>query len=1346
MPVLTQAQQTELSKSLRKTLESAFMQATDSWVNKIKDSAANDNDPNTQAKRRAPNGASPSGQMEAVRRLTKSIKNLNKFVDNAEENFGDLNKTMTSSVKNLGKHMDAAGDIYGDLNKTLKGYHSELERTERLYGDVQSKMTRTIRDHQKVSDVMGDQLKVHKKMADIDNIRINREKEYVTHLRDMNKAAKEFVEQVRESQNNPNPNTPDGPGNDNGPGPGGRGAQQLGLFGKAAQLAGNKLTSLASVSTGLKMIWSDMQYAMSTSAKVGVNTLTDSLQMGMTARSLLEMQSEFRADAMRMSGGTNEWTSTLRKSQMDLVTFTGSLAEANKVNAELRNSYLKMGFSIDDITSMLGKTSDGMISNFTKMSAITGKTVSEIGKVMASITGSDENRELLLKMTKEQRAEYVQGQTKQLQQYTVLTGSVERAQQMMDQQNRNANRTALDRYKESIRMKAAGTMMGMDAGSMDTFVELSKKAPGTLTETDKTEMATIRDQLSRRIKELQGGNFQDQLMADTMVQRLDLSGLSLFDTSLDVKMDADAIADQQMSNLANVMNNTPFGKESVAILSSVDSVLKQSITPILASMLLAMGHQALGRGSIQNTRLGREVRAANQGISLGELDAQDREKQARKKASDDSRRRRRRGRMGRLARSVPGLGSNTMLAGLGSQIMNPSVGMAKYLKVGAGGVASLATMAGGALVDNNWDPKTASESKNKEHVMDSINTAGWAMMGATIGTFIAPGVGTAVGAAVGGISGAIYEFSNDNWAKTANEMKQKNFEQANERHSAEMKFMQAGWEYRKSNFDAFQKEAGPEFKSKVQTLMDKWNSSQTKEQQVSLDSVTKFADLKQYMSDKEFQYIEMMYKDEKSKMAERHNLEMTNMKAIHTLNLEKSGAYQALTKAEARMTALDDLDTTDLFTSNGLNVSDLKSITGTDDASVALGELRQIAKMSMSPDDYAKMKDSGMFADWSKALSEGKSELSLHQIDSDLGQDLAQKFLTSLEDGPARAALEKQAKAQMSRAESIIAGVDTKIVELEAAKADQQVSGKEVSELDNPMNWRIDQSKAASIDNLPMSNDAEGRADFGQYLQGLKLSDGQINRMGGTSEQDLINKVFSGNAITNKSLMQVVGDHLDGGLGAKIVGDKEERRLERMDLSQADMSTLGASSTLEVANKMRSEDSNVRDDTFAKLKAIKESRIMLRDQNTNADVIDTSSINMKNMMSTRHLNEPNQNVDIMTPSNYASVASGTQVGTSLDATAASVGTTSQSKSKTKSNGGSTAKSSGSKGGDKDQEVGNKDEHLEIAKQQLAATQQLDATIKENNNKLLEASAIESEKQMISRRPRSNMSNFNRGAV
>ena len=1052
--MLTQAQQVELTKAMAKSVESAFKQVSDGMMAQLRQQTANDNEP--PSTRRSTKGSSATAGMEANRRLTSSVKNLN-------------------------KHIGASADIFGDLNKTAKGYHSELERTMRLYGQVQDQMTVTYRAHRKMRDVIGQDVRAVTERMKVEEGRVKSEQEYVEHLKDMKKAAKDFVDEVKSSTTpGGGNNAPGGRNNNNNNNNNNQSSpfDKVDVIGDFVGEVSGKLLGLASISKGLTATFEDFQYALQTSSRVTMSTLTDSVQMGMSARALMEMQAEFRTDAMKTAGGLKSWTNNLKASQLDLIAYTGSLQEANKINAQLRNTYMKLGMSLEEVTDMLGTTSQGMMSNFTKMSAITGKTISEITKVVSSVTSTDENRELLLKMTKEQRTDFVKNQTALVTRYTMLTGSMERAQSMIEQQNRNRNKSSIDRFKESVRMRAAGGMVGIDSDVMARFAELNNKAPGSLTEDERAELANARGEIARRLNEMRSSDsMHERMVGDQMIAKLDLGENMVFDRGMDIKMDEAAVAEQQAKNLAATINNMTGGKEALGLLSSIDSVLKQSLTPLAAAALIYFGQRMMKTG-----------------VGLDVLDA----------LGD---RRNNDGKPGRKKRGF--IGKRTRTALLGREMLMQSQaagsGLGKAGKLLAKGGAPTAIVAQGAsmALDALWTPDTSDGTKAKEMTMDTIDTASMALMGATIGSFIAPGVGTAVGAALGGVVGAAYAFSNDDYFKTVSEIESNRHANESRKHDMEMKLVQAEWEYRKNNFEAFQQEAGPGFQGKMQELLDRHNSGLDDTQKVTLDGFAKYEDLRKTLSetlnDSELKKMDELYRDEKNNMAARHNKQMQNMRQIHNLNLQQTDAYKEVMKIESTMKALEDFDTNGWFSTDDIDADDLNTALGQGTVEDSAAVLRDIAKNSgaLTAAEFDKLASSGTFAQMANDMKQTGS-FDFDDIKDEESQKAMRKLFESMESG------EEGNKYFRDKLQTRLDSSNARVDDLDAQVKQRQTD-------------TVDGTQATK------GKDAESLKNMAAYIDG-RLSPEELKAAGFSSAQEVVDRMSKGDDVYSPEIKKALGE------------------------------------------------------------------------------------------------------------------------------------------------------------------------------------------------------------------------------
>lgn len=500
----------------------------------------------------------------------------------------------------------------------------------------------------------------------------------------------QLIQQLQQNSNNNNPNNPNTP-NDPPEPPENRMLSTL-----------TRWLSGFSIVSGLKKGYGELTTAASRGGIYDFSTQTDAIMMGMDGQELVELQANYRTSIMRATDGIDHWTESVRAAQSDLLPFTGTLKDAAAVTASLQNNLLNIGFSFDEANKVIGNSRVGLISNFKDLSAITGKTILEISDAMNNIVASDNGREVLRKIDKSQRADYVQTQAQLLKQYTQLTGSLDRASEIINDQMQRTKIDPKTRYVQSVKAMQAAVHSGMGYGDAKRLQQLTAMNPRMLMQDPKLNMefTKLRGQLHQNIKEMQGSsNFNTEWFGFFLEDMAGVAGMEAANTELDTPLKDTNIQQQQERNISAVLDGNSLAKETLTWIQRIE-----------ASVRSMLGLMVLGTA----------------GAILSNLDK---------------------------LKSIPLLGrGGTIPPTPGTPPITPtalSATMMKFAKAGGVGIASAGLA---ILADKMIKPETQIEEAKKNVTVSAIE---WAGVGATIGTFIAPGIGTAVGAALGGVAGAI---------------------------------------------------------------------------------------------------------------------------------------------------------------------------------------------------------------------------------------------------------------------------------------------------------------------------------------------------------------------------------------------------------------------------------------------------------------------------------------------------------------------------------------------------------------------------------------------------------------
>ena len=568
----------------------------------------------------------------------------------------EANRRLTQSVSSLDTHITNISKQFGDLSKNLQGSTNEML----LAAQVQAKIRKDILDDAEKQS----QLSKESKEA----------------IEDNNEAIKDSAEELKS-------------------------------FSEGMKDTVTGWMSNFSAMKGATQALDELQTAASRGGVYNLQTQIDSVLMGMNAKDLIDLQSTYRTDVLRNSNGLQGWTESLKNSQLDLIGFTGSLAEANKVSAQMRSTFMTVGTSFEDVTDIMGSGSGGLIGEMKKLSVTTGKTVSELNQINAGLVSSDDARRLLSKMTKDQRLSYLTSQGQTLRQYTMLTGSVERANDIIRTQQADSRMTFKDRFVQAQKMQVVADRLGMSPEESRRIAELKRMNPAQLAGSPDLllEQKKLFGELSRRLVLLQGSDQYYEENAGNIYARQVGDSLDAFNTALDNPISNEQASRAMDDSISKQIEGNELLTGALATQGRIESLLKNSLTQIAGGAIAGIG--ALLASS--RPGFGGKIIDRLKGVPI----------------------------------NVPG-GS-----GLSGPDSNTPTKPGKGLSRGASfGLAAVSGLAAGIVLDL-YDPKTQTQESAKNAAGDAITGAS---MGAMIGSVIAPGIGTAIGAGLGGIVGSIY--------------------------------------------------------------------------------------------------------------------------------------------------------------------------------------------------------------------------------------------------------------------------------------------------------------------------------------------------------------------------------------------------------------------------------------------------------------------------------------------------------------------------------------------------------------------------------------------------------------
>lgn len=601
------------------------------------------------------NSSSPTAGMEANRRLTGSVKNLNKNVD-------DLDK----SIQQLDKSTNDLSKTFSTLNRHVSENIRQNDKT--ISGNIQFRQE------------LGKLLAASKNYRNM-----------------MNTPGGSGGSGGGSGNNNNNQNnTPSAPDRETN-----------GILSNLADAMGQLGFKIGSFMSGVTGYVSDFTLSMKTGSQFNaIGTPIQAASMGLSAQEYIQLGATYRNQAMRLADGTNEWMSTIKSSQRDLLAYTGGdMLKAAEISSQMNSRLMNMGFGIEEATKMIGSGENGYIGALKRLTFATGKTVEELDSFVGNILTSDNVRSGLFKLDREQRTKFLTSQTDTFQKMFNITGSLDRAKQIMDQMNNRQGMTGVDRIRDAVRGSVAARAMGLSSSQADELMRLRMVRPEQLNDKQNARLAELNNLMSRGAEGLIGsGNLGAEIFAQTAMGKLqqDLKQLQTYNTTLDQPINQRTLETQMSTSITKAFDN-PQMQEMLAVLEIIKKSLGSNLAAIVVGGFASVIGVMLGKGIMNKGGFGRFF-----------------------------------GGSGSSGTGAGGVGSRTGGTSSGWKPGNLARGVGLGA-IGAGGLYAL---------DKMWSPTSAGDINTKEQIMDYGSNM---MTGAAIGTMIAPGIGTAIGGLVGGI-------------------------------------------------------------------------------------------------------------------------------------------------------------------------------------------------------------------------------------------------------------------------------------------------------------------------------------------------------------------------------------------------------------------------------------------------------------------------------------------------------------------------------------------------------------------------------------------------------------------
>lgn len=635
-------------------------------------SKANTPDPEAGSRRRDKETVTIKFDDAALKQLKGLVGNWHAPVKGGSPSAGtEANRRLTGSVNNLNKSTVQLTKSFDDLEESVDDVADSFDRLLRVNTENFRQHQRTIAGHAQFRQELG------KLIA----------------------STKSFNDAMRSA---PTGGGGGGTGKSNdkksSDSPGGNSITDS--LAKAMTELGFKVGTLMS---GVVGYVSDTTYAMKTGSQFKfIDTPIDAAKMGLSSQEFLQLGATYRSQAMRLADGTNGWMAAIKSSQRDLVAFTGGdMLKAAEISSTMNARLMDMGFSLDEATKMIGRGDNGYIGALKKLTYATGKTVEELDGFIGNILSSDNVRSGLFKMDREQRKGYLSSQTQLFQRMFEITGSIDRAKQIMESMNNRQGMTGLERVRDAAKASVAARALGLSGSESNELMKLRTSRPESLTAKQNERLAELNNKMSRNAEGMVGsGDLYREMFAQVVTSKTgqDMKQLQVYNTSLDQPTNLNTLEGQIASSMTKAFDN-PQMQEMLAVLE----IIKKSLGSNLASIVIG------GFASVVGLMASRGL---FQGAGLKGLF------------------------------SKGGTGTSGGLGGIGGASSS-----GKLLgRVARGGVAGLAGWAGMAALDTVWEPTTPTEQLTKGNVMDYGQGA---VVGAALGSMVAPIVGTAIGSILG---------------------------------------------------------------------------------------------------------------------------------------------------------------------------------------------------------------------------------------------------------------------------------------------------------------------------------------------------------------------------------------------------------------------------------------------------------------------------------------------------------------------------------------------------------------------------------------------------------------------
>ncbi len=219
---------------------------------------------------------------------------------------------------------------------------------------------------------------------------------------------------------------------------------------------------------------------LKTSYKLGFkwDPITDAFKgamMGMDPQAMMEFQAQFRRTSGAMESGIEGFNKVVAENQFEMMKYTGSLQAAAQAMGNMYELSHNMGLNLGDVAG----SANMLFNEFKRMQSVTSITIDQFVEMNQRMLANSDIQSKLLRLNKDQRAQYIQGLNQQ-QLYLQMMGlQKEVAEQLITATENMSSKKGLDRYQDMVKTMVGLRAMGVDEATAKRVAQLKNKTNKT---------------------------------------------------------------------------------------------------------------------------------------------------------------------------------------------------------------------------------------------------------------------------------------------------------------------------------------------------------------------------------------------------------------------------------------------------------------------------------------------------------------------------------------------------------------------------------------------------------------------------------------------------------------------------------------------------------------------------------------------------------------------------------------------------------------------------------------------------------------------------------------------------